>query len=189
VKLTTILTKQGLVMVGRKRKLGKRTASGRVVKPYENPKRQVMEQPHRRDLPAQFRDRPEPESPFGQLMCLGIITPAQHEAGKRYRDISFAYRAVVSGAPYPHPQAISLLSVHGRGGEPSRETIQAIKGVYDAAFEALSEAGNRPQRAVKDHAVFERPCTDEYSHALLRRGLDRLVEHYGIDPGLKIERH
>lgn len=175
-------------MVGRKRKAGKRIPSGRLARPYENPRRQVMEQPHRRDLPAAYQDRPEPESPFGQLMCAGIITPAQHEAGKRYRDISFAYRAVITSAPYPHPQAISLLSVHGRGGEPSRETIQAIKGVYDSAFEALSEAGNRAQRAVKDHAVFERPCPDEYSQALLRRGLDRLVEHYGIDVGLRIER-
>jgi hypothetical protein len=189
--ITTIQTKYGTIMVGRKRKNLKREPSGRPSRAYENPKLQVMMQPHRRDIPDKLKDGPEAESSFGRLMCLGIITPAQHEAGKRYRQISFDYREVYHNAPSPHPKAISLLLVSGGGGdgaEPHRETLLWIKRVYDAAFEALGEAGNRAQRAVKDHAVFEKPCPDEFSRALLRRGLDRLVEHYGIDPRLKIER-
>ena len=178
-------------MVGRKRKNLKREPSGRPSRVYENPKLQVMMQPHRRGITPRLQGGPEAESPFGRLMCRGLISPAQHEAGVYYRRDSFNYRETFQDAPSPHPRGPSLMLVSGGGGigtEPSREKKWRYKRVYDAAFEALGEAGNRAQRAVKDHAVFEKPCPDEFSRALLRRGLDRLVEHYGIDPRLKIER-
>ena len=172
---------------GRKRKSGQRKENGRLARSYENPKAQVMAQPHRMAVPVEFRDRTEPESEFGRLMCLGVISPAQHEAGNRYRELAMRYRSMLLAAPGHSAPSIAFGEPRGgRGAEPSREAIQAVKKAYDAAFIALGEAGNRAQRAVKDFAVFERRTQGEYDRALLKLGLNKLITHFGIDPNAQI---
>jgi hypothetical protein len=172
---------------GRPRKMGARKPCGRLSQPYQDPRRAVLSQPHRRELPKKLRDRPEAESEFGRLMCLRKITPAQHEAGVRYRLLAMRYRSLVLGAPASTPPSMDII---GRGGgssgELSREVAAGIRRRYDAAFEALGEAGHRAQRAVKYHAVFEQPITNDFDLELLRRGLDTLVNHFNIDNALQI---
>lgn len=174
-------------IVGRKRGNRARGSTGRLKQTYENPKAQVLAQPHRLEAKKENRDLPEAESEFGRLMCNGLITPAQHEAGHRYRLIAMAYRAIVLGAQAATPQSAALL---GGGGishaEPPRETINSIRKQYNTAFEFLGEAGNRVQRAVKEHAVFERRISGNYERDLLRCGLDKLITYFGIDPRLQI---
>lgn len=173
-------------IVGRKRGNRARGSTGRLKQAYENPKAQVLGQPHRLEAKKEHRDRPEAESEFGRLMCNGLITPAQHEAGHRYRQIAMAYRAVVLGAQAATPQSLSLLGGKGGGAEPSRETINSIRKQYNAAFEFLGDAGRRAQIAVKEHAVFEKKVTTNYERDTLKCGLDKLIVHFGIDADLQI---
>jgi hypothetical protein len=118
-------------IVGRKRGSRARGSTGRLKQTYENPKAQVLAQPHRLEAKKENRELPEAESEFGRLMCNGLISPAQHEAGHRYRLIAMAYRAVVLGGQAATPQSLSLLGVKGGGAEPSRETVNRIRKEYN----------------------------------------------------------
>ncbi len=69
------------------------------------------------------------------------------------------------------------------------EQAKRIKDRYDAAFEALGEAGNRAQRVVKDCAIWDRRVDDFDKLKLLRAGLDKLIHHFGIDPLLVLDRN
>lgn len=184
----TIPVRQGArqIMVGRTRKRGGREANGRIARTYVNPKAQVAAQPHRLGVERQFRDWPEAESEFGRLLLRGVVTPAQYEAGKRYAALASSYR-VVLGIPPIHPRSLDLLSP----GPVSRadlnsDAARSIKDRYDKAFEACSDAGRKALRAVRDHAVFERKVDSFEALDHLRRGLEKLVDHFGLDRNLKI---
>jgi hypothetical protein len=184
----TIPIRQGAIqiMVGRPRKKGRREANGRIARTYVNPKAQVAAQPHRRGLDSEVREWPEAESEFGRLMLREVITPAQYEAGKLYAMLASSYR-MVWGIPPIHPVSVDLVRVGAsmaRGLEA--EAARRIKERYDAAFEACWEAGNKARRAVRDHAVFERKVDSFEALDHLRRGLDCLVAHFGIDSSLQI---
>lgn len=175
------------IMVGRTRKKGRRQPNGQLARTYVNPKHQVMEQPHRVVVPLKFRERPEAESEFGRLMLNGKISLAQYEAGRLYADLASRYR-VVLGFPALHPIGMDLMRSGGRGADFSTDQAKAIRDRYDRAICACAGAGNRAQRAVKDHAVFERRVSDGYSLGLLISGLDRLVQHFALDVNLQISK-
>ena len=173
-------------MVGRPRKIGKRERNGRIARVYENPKAQVAAQPHRLAVLSKYREWPEAESEFGRLMLNDKITPAQYEAGRLYAGLADSYRAVWD-MPRIHPAGIDLTRVGvSQGREMAPDHARSVKRRYELAFEACMEAGHRAQRAVKDHAVFERKISDFSTLDLLKAGLDRLVVHFGIDPKLQI---
>lgn len=174
------------IMVGRPRKIGKRERNGRIARTYENPRAQIAAQPHRLAVAPQYREWPEAESEFGRMMLRGVITPAQFEAGSRYAQLAASYRAVWDMPPLT-PRAVDLTH-HGVAVSQgmASEQARAIKRRYDEAFEACAEAGNRAQRAVKDHAVFDRKVSDFGALEYLRRGLDKLIHHFGIDERLQI---
>jgi len=173
------------IMVGRPRKIGKRERNGRIARVYENPKAQVAAQPHRLDVLSKYREWPEAESEFGRLMLNDKITPAQYEAGLLYARLAARYRAIL-GLPPIHPVGMDLLRSGGMSGEAPDGLARLVRRQYDKAFEACMEAGHRAQRAVKDHAIFERKISDFGTLDLLKAGLDRLVVHFGIDPKLQI---
>lgn len=184
----TVRLKQGVkwIMVGRPRKRGKREPNGRVARAYVSPKAQAAAQPHRRGVVAALRDREEAGTEFGRMMLRGSITPAQYEAGRLYALLVDQFR-IVKGYPPFHPRGIDLLGPGGRSvSEPSQEIVQAVTDRYNAAFEACSEAGNRAQRAVKDHAVLDRRVADFETRDLLKSGLDKLIAHFRLDAGLQI---
>lgn len=173
-----------LVMVGRRRKSGRRQPNGQPARVYVNPKAQVAAQPHRMGVVTKFRDRQEAESPFGRLMLNGIITPAMYEAGRAYAALAGQYRGVM-GIPSPDPRAIDLGS-YGRsvGGDIPSDVARSIKDRYNAAFESLP--GNAIQRAVAEHAVREKPVGDSVSREMLKIGLSTLVRFFGLDENLQI---
>lgn len=174
------------IMVGRPRKRGRREPNGRVARAYVNPKAQVAAQPHRLAVSQEHREWPEAESEFGRLMLRGVITPAQHEAGRRYAGLASSYRAVL-GIPPLHPRSPDLLSPGpALRGDFSTETARGIKDRYDKAFEVLGDAGRKALRAVRDHAVFERKVDSFETLDHLRRGLEKLVDHFGLDRNLEI---
>jgi hypothetical protein len=175
------------IMVGRRRKAGKREPNGRIARTYENPKEFVAAQPHRAILMKKQRELPEAGSNFGRLMLMGKITPAQHEAGLQYASLAARYRAVLQSPPI-HPTGLDLMRVSGGGhdGDLPRDVAVTIKARYNAAYEACAAAGDRAQRSVKDHAIFDRRVNDGFSLRLLITGLDRLVVHFGIDSRIQI---
>lgn len=171
------------IMVGRPRKIGKRERNGRIARAYENPKAQVADQPHRVAVPKRFREMPEAESEIGRLMLLDMITPAQYEAGKLYRELVAVYLASLQ-APSPSPPAMDLerIGLAHFAGMPDR-FARAIREKYDDAFCAIGR--RREQRAVAHHAVHGQPVEDNHTLALLISGLSALADHFGIDVGLK----
>ena len=175
------------IMVGRPRKKGRRQPNGQLARAYVNPKQQIMEQPHRVVVPLKFRERPEAESEFGRLMLNDKISLAQYEAGRLYADLASRYRVVLDIPPL-HPVGMDLMRSGGRGAGVDPVVARSIKDRYKRAFIACAEAGNRAQRAVKDHAVFERRVPDGYALSLLISGLDKLVSHFGLDVNLKMSK-
>lgn len=175
------------IMVGRRRKAGKRESNGRIARAYEDPKAFVAAQPHRAGVMKKLRELPEAGSEFGKLLLTRKITPAQHEAGLQYAGLAEAARRIYSPLPL-HPTGIDLNRVSGGGydGDMPREQAQAIKDRHNKAFEACSSVGARAARAVKDHAIMDMPVRDSGSLALLINGLDALVVHFGIDRRARI---
>ena len=172
------------IMVGRKRKLGKREANGRVARAYENPRAQVAAQPHRSGVVVKLmREWPEAETMFGRLMLNGRITPAQYEAGKLYATLSEQVRRTYTPLPM-HPSGIDLLRVSGGGydGEVSPEYVERIRKRLNSAFEACG--GTRVARVVKRYAIED--VSDGLQFDLLKTGLDNLVAFFGIDKHLQI---
>jgi hypothetical protein len=175
-----------MAKAGRKRKVGiERERSGRAQRVYENPRRQVSEQPHRVVVPVNFREFPEAESEFGRLMLLKHITPAQHEAGKQYAMLAGQYRSA-KGYPPVTAQAVDLTSMGGgHGRDIPGHVVKAISDRYDRAFESI--CGQKAQKAVAHHAVFDRKIDTFDGLQWLKCGLDNLIVYFGIDRELRLK--
>lgn len=184
----TINCRRGVytIMVGRPRKKGRRQPNGQLARTYVNPKAQVAAQPHRASVPVRYRETPEAESMFGRLALRGAITPAQYEAGKRYALLAARWRAV-KGYPPIHPIAMDLLR-SGGGVSPDAppHVVAAVTRDYDTAFCACNP--HKVQRAVTHYAVFERQVDSFEALNLLLIGLNKLVEHFHINPEMSLDR-
>lgn len=174
-----------LAKSGRKRKMGRRTPTGRlaIVRKHVDYQSMVGEQPHRSWLPADVRLSEKAGTPLGGLNLLGIITDEQHEAGQRYAVIVGTYRSII-GAP-------QALAGGGRGmgcdpeacmnSEEAREecSCRRTKVSYDAAYEALILVGQPAAKAVNRVAIYAEACTGA-ALPYLRCGLDALSAHFGL---------
>lgn len=161
-----------------------REPSGKVKRVYENPRRQVSEQPHRIQIPKEHRESAEGESEFGRLLCTNKITRAQYEAGKLYLTLASQYRAV-KGYPPLHPQAIDLSSVRGgMGRETPSHIVKSVTDRYNSAFEAI--CGQRAQKVIADVVVREQKISEFDGLKFLVCGLNDLVSHFRIDRNLQI---
>jgi len=175
------------IMVGRLRKSGRRQPNGQLARAYHNPKAQVASQPHRAVVVmSKYREWPEAESEFGRMMLNGWVTPAQHEAGKQYAELAARYRVAILAAS-PNPSGIDLRGARGgKGNGMPDPTARAIKRAYDAAFESCGP--HRFQRLIANHVIHDRRSEDLDERKLLKVGLDKLVQHFGIDPRLDMRR-
>lgn len=133
-----------------------------------------------------FREYAEAGTEFGRLMLRGGVTPAQHEAGERFAELTKALQAVYDAAG-PNPQAMNLTRSAGFPG-PGMTSAQgqAIKDRYAKAFECAGEAGNKAQRTIAPHVILDKPVADFTTLNLLKNALDKLVKHFGIDRNLQI---
>src|SRR5690242_810276 len=110
--------KELTVMVGRKRKAGRRYKSGqRVQEKGITPAQVAATMPHRAGLPADRRHDQKAESPLGALNLIGALSVVQYDAGLKYRDIVRRYRAVID-SPNPNPATISLDRISAGGRLP-----------------------------------------------------------------------
>jgi len=162
---------------GRKRKTGPRKPSGDLRDgPKISPKVIAMHQPHRQAVPEASRHDQRAESPFGALILNHVITSAQYRAGCRYARIFRRYLAAIS-APSPTPPSIAGIMEPKYSGHLPDAIARERKMEYNAAFEYLGTAGQRPQRAVARVAVNEQPCPEEEIENL-RTGLSTLDRHF-----------
>jgi hypothetical protein len=173
---------------GRKRKFGRRSASGALARARIDFSELAALQPHRIWLPREKRFDQKAASPLGCLNLLGVLTDAQYSAGVRYAVVVGKYRAVIetpsaisgTGRGYDCPGDLNC----GRVGAPCE--CRRRKERYDATFAAVIEPGQRAARAVARVAVHGEPCP---RGALpdLKRGLDALAKHFGGGKGQRLD--
>jgi hypothetical protein len=170
-----------MARIGRKRKHGQRHRSGDLARPAVDYRALAAQQPHRRILPEAQRLDQRAGTALGTLFLTGRISEQACEAGERYSVICGRYRAVIMA---PRGQAPS-----GRGYLCGAETTCREDGAtcecrrrkerYDAAFEALSRAGQRAAVAVARVAVQGETCPIGMLGPL-QWGLAVLAEHFGL---------
>lgn len=171
-------TKELFVMVGRKRKTGKREKNGRIQREKNtDPKIISLTQPHRRGVPADKRHDQRAENPFGRLNLINAVTDAEYDAGIKYRDICLRYRAIIS-SPNPHPTVVCLDGRrYGSGAELTAAQIKTRRDEYMRAFEAIEGYG--PRVVIKSVVIFEKEL-QAGDLPDLRAGLKGLVKHFGL---------
>ena len=165
---------------GRKRKQGRRHPSGDIALPHVDPRLAAAHWPHRRGLPEGLRLHELAETPFGCLHLIGAITGQQHRAGELYRGAVRRYLASIQ--PPSMPPSIAGWQQPGAGGQAPDGPD--LRDSYDAAFASMHGAGHAAQRAVARVAVhgFE---LESGQLPYLIRGLDALIDHYGLTAGRK----
>ena len=176
----TIRNKDIEIMVGRKRKIGRREPNGRVqrVKAID-PKAVAKRQPHRRGVPAALAHDPKAECMMGRLCLNGLISETQYEAGVKYRTAVLRYRSAIEAPRASETSMAGVIAGPSGGGTPISERRQIeIRNDYMRAFEAIEEAG--AARDVAHCAVFDRP---PFALDKVQRGLDALAVHYGMVRG------
>jgi hypothetical protein len=146
---------------GRKRKSGRRYASGELLRARVDFRELAALQPHRVWLPQGKRLDQKAASPLGCLNLLGVISHRQYLAGIRYAVIVGKYRAVIetpratagTGRGYDCTGDLQCGRKLGRICE-----CRQRKQRYDAAFAAVIEAGQPAARAVARVAVHGETC-------------------------------
>lgn len=163
---------------GRKRKSGRRTASGALAKAHVDYQTMAAENPDRRWLPATLRLSEKAGTVLGGLNLIGRITDHQYEAGRRYGIVVGAYRSVIGtptgmhGSSRGYDCAGLACLVDDRLCEcASRKTR------YVRAFEAIK--GQRVHLAVNRVAVHDEQITEDQMD-YLRLGLSALAVHFGL---------
>ncbi|CAH1678016.1 hypothetical protein CHELA41_24476 [Hyphomicrobiales bacterium] len=134
-------------------------------------------------------------TPMGVYLIRGQITEDEFRAGERYATLVYRVRRDY-GAPSPDARSSYPAEYVGGGGggydEPLPETddeFQAARRAkidrrneYNAAFEALQDAGRAANRSVNRVAVNGRFIDDNdlsTSVSTLKRGLAALAQHLG----------
>jgi hypothetical protein len=165
------------VMVGRKRKSGRRYRNGRLAQEKAlDIKAIAAAMPHRRMLPAEGRHGQRAESAFGRLRLVNMITEDQYLAGESFRDIIRRYRAVIE-SPNPSPGSAALDGMFRGGAVLSDEEAIKRRERYQRAFESIH--GHRKRVVIRSVLGFDKPLDqDDLPH--LRGALDDLVAHFGL---------
>jgi hypothetical protein len=165
----TIQTRNGEreIMVGRRRKPGKRKPSGDLIQERTPKTPEAIKafqaqigatMPHRQGLPPHLAGLQEAENLFGRMFLAKMITLGQFDAGKEYRRRVLAYRMVIE-APRATPKALPMDGLGGGRGSPliSDDEAKRRKAQHDEAFETLHESGRRNLLAVNSVVIRDEP--------------------------------
>jgi hypothetical protein len=171
------------VMVGRKRKQGKRERNGRIQRERpEDPKIIALNQPHRASVPADKRHDQRAENPFGRLNLINAVPDIEYDAGIKFRDIYVRYRATID-SPSPYPRAISLDRLLKGPRQPiDPEEATRRKTQWRLSLNAL---GSDREKIVLNSVLIYEKNLDQGDLQYLRVGLKNLVAHYGLTAGGK----
>lgn len=161
---------------GRKRKSGRRTASGDIARKPVDYRAMAAEWPHRRTLPEAVRSSELGENEIGRLHLRKRISESQREAGREFSRIVEAHRSAISA-----PRG-SVGNGQGKDCNPAKcdpcHCERRMKR-YRAATTALQLKGQAVYNVTYRTAVSDEPCQD-YEIDDLRTGLGALARHLGI---------
>lgn len=174
----------GTTRKGRKRKSGRRTASGALGRPAENFQAMAANNPDRRSLPAALRLSEKAGSVIGCLNLHNVISNEMYEAGRRYSAIVGAFLAMANA-----PRGLGGKGL-GYGCTAAADCPQdtcicfARTKKYNDAYEVVSRAGTPAQgraahMAIKRAAIFDQAISDHQVEPL-RLGLRALARHLGL---------
>jgi hypothetical protein len=163
---------------GRKRKSGRRTPSGALVRVHVDYQTLAAAQPHRHWLPEAHRLSERAGTVLGGLNITKRISDEMYEAGRRYGIVVGKYRSVIgtptglhgSGRGYDCPGLACLVS------ERFCECVDR-KARFMRAYEAIR--GHRAHIAVNRVAVHDAQIPDDELE-YLRLGLLSLAVHFGL---------
>jgi hypothetical protein len=167
---------------GRKRKSGRRTASGAIARKPVDYRALAALQPHRIRLPEALRSHERAESVLGCLSLLRRISEPQYEAGRRY--------AVLVGAYLAHAGAPRSTAGNAHGSHKcisgACEQCQAAVDRFMRSHEAIGRhcygiprIYRNTHAAVNWVVIDDRLCNLEQLE-WLKRGLTALAEHFGL---------
>jgi hypothetical protein len=166
-----------MARVGRKRKAGRRTASGQLAREHVNYAALAALQPHRRDLPLEVRLSQDATTEIGRLFLWKRITEEQYLAGQEYERRIGAYRATIAG---PH----GLVGITGWSGcnpDVCRRNGNECECSRRAhAYQELSDVINQQGRRVElvtNRIVGSGEKVTYLELPLLRMGLGALAGH------------
>lgn len=123
-----------------------------------------------------------------RLSTKQAVADAMLEAGKRYA-IDMARYYALTGIPFPSARAFDMFRVAGFDGEMSQDHAKAARAASNKMMEleaALLQATDGPmvKRKTFEVCVLDLKESREWTtHTVgfLRRGLERLVDYYGIE--------
>ncbi len=176
---------------GRKRKPGRRYASGDRVKAVrQDEARRVALEARMRvfGISSELASREVMGSPLGRLLHWNIITPAQADAGYDFALTVRDYLAVTGGQRPSQNKASFLPSFRGSGGPAGPVRSEGRARAYMEALrdvDTLDPTAPSATSIVWDVCISENDRMRDVELGLLRSGLNALsrVLHRGIVPG------
>lgn len=178
---------------GRKRKPGRRYASGDRVKTvrHEEVRRVALEARMRVfGVGLELAGRDVMGSPLGRLLHWNIITPAQADAGYDFALTMRDYLAANEGQRPSQGKASFLVSMHGTAGPEGPVRSQERARIYMEALrevDSLDPTSPSATSIVWDVCISENDRMRDRELGLLRSGLNALsrVLHRGLVTGRK----
>lgn len=185
--------------MGRSRKPGKRTKSGKLSQSVEEKAKRGLErniqgvalsQPHRRNLPKDMRKDQKAECELGRLFLAKLITEPQYEAGCKFRRLIADFRQVIA-APITRVSAANLMvsesgmeapeasRLENETAETEEERRDRVVGAFNRTQTRLTHVHEaKAVWAELDRvAVMDAPMFDIWH---LREGLDCLVKFWRL---------
>jgi hypothetical protein len=173
----------GTTRSGRKRKLGARNTSGRLIVERVSPKSIAALMPHRRALPERLQLNQRAECVLGRMSLHGEITNLQFLAGQAWASMVGSYVATINA---PH-----ALAGTGKGYDCPPDCLGECecsrrRERYQRAFEAVMvSAQQRGMKALNHTVIHDRECPIHWMPHL-RWALTALVHHLGLTSEVKI---
>lgn len=147
----------------------------------------VMARAKHTSLPEALAKQPFAGSVLGLMHFDRHFTDNQFEAGKRYgEDAARYYHAV--GIPFPSVRAFNMFSIRGHDGEVTEDKAKAAKEASNKimAIERVLlclDGGPLVKRKTFEVCVLDDHSAREWTKftiSYVRRGLQALVDYYGI---------
>jgi hypothetical protein len=183
MQIAGLSREMGTTRSGRKRKLGARNSSGRLIVERVSPRSIAAGMPHRKGLPERLQQNQRAESVLGRMFLHGEITALQCLAGEAWASMVGSYMATIQG---PH-----ALAGTGRGYDcpiTCDDDCECVRrrNRYMRAYEAVIKVAQRQGMKRLTHVVIDnRECPIPWMQDL-RYALTALVHHLGLTSESKI---
>jgi len=172
---------------GRKRKSGRRTASGALARSPVDYRAMAADWPHRRSIAGGLGATERGESYLGRLNLANRISDDLYESGLRYSRIVGSYLAMAAAPKGTSGSGRGFYECLGDKNcpvEPMKVCICKLRtDAYMDAHDAISQCTGKQARVthmiINRVVIQDQPCSDEeLTH--LWNGLNALAVHFGL---------